>query len=73
VTAESYGDIFGIVMKGIADHPMISVMIKDGVPPDELGPNAILFQKMMLEHPGFGLHAGRRAENHRRGLISGLR
>ncbi len=54
VTAEAYGDIFGVIMVGHADQPIICVAIKPAVTPRSLGRHARSFQKLLLAQPGFG-------------------
>lgn len=52
VTAEAYGDIFGLVLLAHSHLPTISVEIKKayGV---TMGKNAARFRKIMLGFPGF--------------------
>lgn len=52
VTAESYGDIFGLVLVSHSHLPNISVETKQefGV---EMGANALRFRKILLSFPGF--------------------
>jgi hypothetical protein len=54
VTAEAYGDIFGVIMVGLADRSTICVTIKPAVAPRSLGRYARSFQKLLLAQAGFG-------------------
>jgi hypothetical protein len=53
VTAESYGDIFGLVMTSVSNVPKISIETKPSLVADELGPNAHFFQEILLTFPDF--------------------
>jgi hypothetical protein len=53
VTAESYGDIFGLVMTSIASVPSIGVEVKSTLEKHEFGRNALPFRKILLTFPDF--------------------
>jgi hypothetical protein len=53
VTAESYGDIFGLVMTCVSNLPKISIETKPLLAEHELGRNALVFQKILLTFPDF--------------------
>ena len=46
VTAESYGDIFGLVMTSVSNVHKISIETKPSLAEHELGRNALDFQKI---------------------------
>jgi hypothetical protein len=53
VTAESYDDIFGLVMTSVSNGPNISVEAKPSLAEHQLGRNAHVFQKILLTFPDF--------------------
>jgi hypothetical protein len=53
VTAESYGDVFGLVMTSISNVPKISIEAKPSLAEHEFGRNARAFQKILLTFPDF--------------------
>jgi hypothetical protein len=53
VTAESFGDIIGLVMTSVSNVPKISIEAKPSLAEHELGPNAQVFQKILLTFPDF--------------------
>jgi hypothetical protein len=53
VTADSYGDISGLMMTSISNTPNIIVEAKPWLPKHEFGRNAHLFRKMLLTFPEF--------------------
>jgi hypothetical protein len=53
VTAESYHDIFGLVMLSHSHLPNISVELKPSLAKHELGRNALRFRKILLQFPDF--------------------
>jgi hypothetical protein len=53
VTAESHGDIFGLIMTSVSNVPNISVEAKPSLAEHELGLNAHVFQKILLTFPDF--------------------
>jgi hypothetical protein len=53
VIAESYRDIFGLVMVSHSHLPKIGVEVKTFLDRHELGRNAQLFRKIMLTFPDF--------------------
>jgi hypothetical protein len=53
VIAESYRDIFGLVMISHSHLPKISIEIKPSLEKNELGRNAQLFRKIVLTFPDF--------------------
>jgi hypothetical protein len=52
VTAESHGDIFGLVMTNVSNAPKISIEAKPSLA-HELGRNAHVFQEIILTFPDF--------------------
>jgi hypothetical protein len=53
VTADSYGDIFGLVMTSISNVPKIIVEAKPWLAKDEFGRHARVFRKILLTFPDF--------------------
>ena len=53
VTAESHGDIFGLVMTSVSNVPKIFIEAKPSLAEHELGRNAHDFQKIILTFPDF--------------------
>jgi hypothetical protein len=53
VTAESYGDIFGLVMTRVSNAPKISIEAKPSLAEHELGRHAHAFQEILLTFPDF--------------------
>ena len=53
VTAESYGDIFGLVMTSVSNAPKISIEAKPSLAEHELGRNAHVFREILLTFPDF--------------------
>jgi hypothetical protein len=53
VTADSYRDIFGLVMTSISSIPKILVETKPWLAKQEFGRNAHLFRKILLTFPDF--------------------
>jgi hypothetical protein len=53
VIAESYGDIFGLVMTSVSNVPKISIETKPSLAKNELGRNALVLQKILLTFPDF--------------------
>jgi hypothetical protein len=53
VLAESYVDIFGLIMLSYSNLPNISVDVKPSLQKRELGRNALRFRKILLSFPDF--------------------
>lgn len=53
VTAESYGDIFGLIMTSSSNLPKINIEPKASLEQHELGRNALQFRRTMLTFSDF--------------------
>jgi hypothetical protein len=63
VTAEAYGDIYGLIMLSHSNLPNISVELKTVLEKHEIGRNAVRFRDILLKFPDFD---GGIEEMHRR-------
>jgi predicted DNA-binding ArsR family transcriptional regulator len=53
VTAESFGDIFGLVMNSISNLPKISIEMKPSLEERDIGRNTRQFRKILLAYSDF--------------------